>query len=46
VEGRTRGKGKGGERGKGKVGGIAPWLLGIDAPARTERFMENVMRRE
>jgi len=27
-EGRTRGRGRGEERGKGVVGGIAPWLLG------------------
>jgi len=39
-EGRTRGGGKRGKEGKeewgregkGEVGGIAPWLLGIDAP--------------
>ena len=32
--GRGERKGKGDrERGKGEVGGIAPWSLGIDAPA-------------
>jgi len=32
--GEGRGKGKQGRRGKGEVGGIAPWLLGDRRPCR------------